>query len=692
MKKVGLLNNIKIGRRLNLVLGTAVVIIILSVGAVAINSEYNSLDKNMELMSFEETKNLKNLIENEIRNKQEFVNSGLKVAHKAFYQHIIELNQSRNFDIQAVNQITREKVRVVIPEMLHGKNSIYHDYEFVDEIGELLNGTATVFQKIPQGFLRISTNVMNKEDQRGVNTFIPNDSPVIETILKGKVYKGRAYVVDDWYVTAYEPIYIDNEIQGILYVGVKEKDLSGIKEIFDKKKYLDTGYPFIISKTGDMIIHPTKEGVNFKDAEFYNKIVQAGTDKGRFTYSFEGKDKELYFEYIPFIESYVAVSYYNSDLNKQLYSLLLSIIIALVAGLLLFVGMIRFVARSITRPIKQTVNFADSVSKGDLSAIIDLNQNDEVGIMTTSLNKMVNKLKEVVNDIIQSSSNIASAGYQVSSSSMQISKGANDQAASVEEVSSTMQEMVSNIEMNTENANHTEKISTSAHQGMQEIYEKAHQSVEATNSIAQKIGVINDIAFQTNILALNAAVEAARAGTHGKGFAVVAGEVRKLADLSKNAANDIIKLSKESLEVVSSAGEKVGDMAPEIEKTTEMIKEISVSSSEQLKGAEQVNIVIQELNNLTQQNASSSEELAASAQQLSSQADHLKKLVAFFRLNSEGKKVKEPEISEPNVETEEKVNISRKDLEPKYKEKTETPKGLDINILDKDFQDGFESY
>ncbi len=629
------LTNIKIGKRLNLILGTSVVLIISILGEISIFKEHESIQERMNEIAINETKNLKEFIDAQVRMRQQFVESIIDVANERFSEKTLTIDHDSVFEVDAKNQLTGESISLKIPVLKRGSQALNNNFEFVDEIGGFIDVTSTIFQKIPQGFLRISTNILNKENERAVNTYIPNESPVAQRILNGQSYNGRAFVVDDWYLTAYKPIVINGQVEGILYVGLKEKNLSVFKHVFNDKKYLESGYPLLISKDGKILIHPTDEGKDFTDAEFYKKmLLLAEKDPiGNFSYNSEGKDKVLYYRYIELIDSFVCVTYYTSDINDELNRSLLFVIVAIIIAVFVFLSINRYVASSVTKPVRKTVEFAKMLSKGDLSATIDINQNDEIGEMSEALNLMTSKIKKVVGEIIQGADGVANAGHEVSSTSMSISEGATQQAANVEELSSTMEEIVSNIELNADNAKNTEVISSNAHKGMQNVYENTHLSVKSINSIAKKIHVINEIAEQTNILSLNASVEAAKAGIDGRGFAVVAEEVRKLAEVSKTAAVEIVNLSKVSLEVITKASELVGEMAPDIEKSTQLIQEISASAAEQFKGAEQVNSAIVELNGLTQQNASSSEKLAASAQKLSSQADHLNKLVQFFKLS-----------------------------------------------------------
>nr|WP_321452529.1 methyl-accepting chemotaxis protein [uncultured Carboxylicivirga sp.] len=293
-----------------------------------------------------------------------------------------------------------------------------------------------------------------------------------------------------------------------------------------------------------------------------------------------------------------------------------------------------FLVRSITIPLAQGINFATEISQGNLEATIDDPGNNEIGHLTTALLVMAAKLKEVVSNIMEGASYVSSASEQINSSAQTMSQGANQQAASVEQISSTVEQMVSNIEQNTDNAQQTAQISSTAQTGIGEVSQHSHNTVDANKQISEKIDIINVIALQTNILALNAAVEAARAGEHGRGFAVVAGEVRKLAERSKVAAQEIVNLANSSLDLAQKAGDRMSEILPDIVKTADLVKEISAASIEQNNGASEINNAIQQLNGVTQQTASVSEELASSAEELNSQAEQLVDLVSFFKLNS----------------------------------------------------------
>ncbi len=304
-------------------------------------------------------------------------------------------------------------------------------------------------------------------------------------------------------------------------------------------------------------------------------------------------------------------------------------LIALPVGLLLAF----IIARGIIRPMRAGVDFASKIASGDLTAQIDIDQQDEVGSLISALKAMNAKLRTVIQKIQQAGEHVASGSEELSASSETLSEGASEQAASVEEISSSIEEMTSNINRNASHALDTEKIAKKAAEDAINGGEAVSETVAAMKEIAEKISIVEEIARQTNLLALNAAIEAARAGEHGKGFAVVAAEVRKLAERSGVAANQIALLSSNSVAVAEKAGEILNSLVPAISRTAELVQEISASSNEQSAGAGQINKAIQQLDSVVQQNASASEETASTAEELSAQAEQLQQTISFFKLH-----------------------------------------------------------
>ena len=295
-----------------------------------------------------------------------------------------------------------------------------------------------------------------------------------------------------------------------------------------------------------------------------------------------------------------------------------------------------FLTRSITRPIIDAVSVANRLADGDLTVRIDAVSKDETGQMLQAMQNMITRLSQVVADVNAGAQALGSASEEVSATAQALSQAASEQAAGVEETSASIEQMTSSIAQNTENAKVTEGMASKAAKDAADGGEAVNATVAAMKQIAKKISIIDDIAAQTNLLALNAAIEAARAGDHGKGFAVVAAEVRKLAERSQIAAQEIGEVATNSVELAEKAGGLLSEIVPNIRKTSDLVQEISAASSEQSSGVGQINAAVGQLNQTTQQNASSSEELAATSEEMSSQAEQLQQTMAFFKLDSTG--------------------------------------------------------
>ena len=283
-------------------------------------------------------------------------------------------------------------------------------------------------------------------------------------------------------------------------------------------------------------------------------------------------------------------------------------------------------------PLDVAAEYIDKISKGIIPRAITDQYHGDFNDIKNNINNMVTKLSEVITEVQSAANNVAAGSLELSSGAENVSHGASEQAAAAEEASSSMEEMTANIRQNADNAQQTEKIAVQSANDAVAGGNAVAETVAAMREIAGKITIIEEIARQTNMLALNAAIEAARAGEHGKGFAVVASEVRKLAERSQQAAQEISKLSVSSVEVAERAGSMLTRILPDIRKTAELVQEINTSSKEQDSGAGQINKAMQQLDLVIQQNASAAEEMASTAEELSSQAEQLQGSVAFFKI------------------------------------------------------------
>ncbi len=292
-----------------------------------------------------------------------------------------------------------------------------------------------------------------------------------------------------------------------------------------------------------------------------------------------------------------------------------------------------FITKNISSGARQNLQALENIAEGNLNISIDkilLKRSDEFGKLANAMQLMADKLREIINKIGESTENVKTSSLQLEGTSDEISKGANTQAASLEEISSSMEEMVSNIEQNTEHATGAQKMTSSVVQDIEKVNTTSLKSIDSIREITAKIAIINDIAFQTNLLALNAAVEAARAGEHGKGFAVVALEVRRLAERSRTAADEIHQISARSVGVTEEASKLLSDLIPLIKSTAQTVQEIAFASLEQRNGVEQINNAIQSLNQVTQENASTAEELSGKSAEMNNMAQDLANKIAYF--------------------------------------------------------------
>jgi methyl-accepting chemotaxis protein len=319
---------------------------------------------------------------------------------------------------------------------------------------------------------------------------------------------------------------------------------------------------------------------------------------------------------------------YASARTTLLTTAIVALVIAIAGAL--------YIAQLVSAGLRTVGTAVSAVADGDLNVEVSAKNNDEIRDLVDSVNRMTARLRETIGQTSLAAQNVASGSQQLSSSSEQVSQGATEQAAAAEEASASMEQMAANIKQNADNATQTEKIARQSAQDAELSGQAVEKAVTAMRTIAERIGIVQEIARQTDLLALNAAVEAARAGEHGRGFAVVAAEVRKLAERSQTAAGEISGMSSETVTAAAQAGEMLTRLVPDIRRTAELVAEISAACREQDIGSSQINEAIQQLDKVTQQNASASEQISSTSEELASQAEELQESIAFFRVDGGG--------------------------------------------------------
>jgi len=552
-----------------------------------------------------------------------------------------------------------------VPSLKNGDRVLNLDFSGPDRFTAETGGNATIFAASGEDFVRVSTSVKKENGERAVGTQLDRASPAYAALKDGKVYVGLATLFGKPFITQYAPVRdATGKVVGALYVGIDiSRDVAYLKERIHAIKVGDTGYFYILNAApgknfGEFVVHPSQEGKSALDSRstdgrpFIREMLE--TKNGSIAYDWKNGDeaqaRQKFAVYTWFKDWnwVIAGGTYVDEITREATTLRNRyIVFGLVALVAFAVALYAFVQRAVTRPLAEARDAAMRIAEGDLTVRVSSRGQDEIGRLLDAMNGISSKLSSVVGNVRDGAEQIANASQEISTGNLDLCARTEHQASNLATTASSMGELTETVRQNAEHAHQANELARNASNVAQKggsMVAQVVDTMDAINQASRKIGditgVIDGIAFQTNILALNAAVEAARAGEQGRGFAVVASEVRNLAQRSAAAAKEIkalIAASSSEVEagskLVSEAGATMDEVLASVARVTDIMADISAASMEQTSGIEQINRAMGEMDESTQQNAALVEEASAAAQAMQDQAAQLARAVRLFRLD-----------------------------------------------------------
>ena len=589
-------------------------------------------------------------------------------------------DSSYMLDRTITNQVTKANEEAKIPRLLLGGTVMNGNTGIVDKVGMMTGGVATIFQVLDGKLLRVSTNVMTSETDRAVDTYIPSDSPVYKTVMSGETYTGRAFVVNDWYVTSYKPMFdADDKVVAVIFVG-RKIITPQLRDMITTTKASGVGYFFVYDSKGAVLIHPTLEGQNIFEHKGIGEFFSS--HKGGFLeYDWDGARKLTFTQYFEPWDWHIGVGLNESQMVRGLDKQIVTRSLLVGAGVIVLGVLIAvLLVRAIASPLNKLAAQSLKVAEGDYTITFSHAAQDAIGHLSAALGTMVARTKDMLGEITAATQALATASTQLSSISTQMTEGSaqtasmanavskatgevtdnmtsvsaameqaainmNTVAAAAEEMSATIQE----IAQNSERAKNT---TSSAVTKARDASGRVNELGEAARQINAVTATITAISSQTNLLALNATIEAARAGEAGRGFAVVANEIKELAQQTAKATEDIrdriagiqsvttqtVHDISDITGVIGEMNEIVGTIAAAVEEQSVTTRDIAENVGQASAGISEINSNVAASSSMTrnvsrdiEQVRAASDEMTASSQTVQSSSRELSELAERLR-------------------------------------------------------------
>ena len=520
-----------------------------------------------------------------------------------------------------------------LPVWMLGTHQMQGDVPFCSTLSQASDGRQlTIFQKSSEGYVRICTSIKKSDGTYAIGTMIDLNSAVAKTVERGEVFYDRTTILGKDYIATYKPFYIDGRIAGMLFTGSEINDVLMQNREFGAAKILGNGFALWINNQNECVMRPNESWKTLPSDAWQQVRDKKDGEVGKATFKKDGTWYEMIYIYDKNLSNFISFVYPESDKLQGIGKILwpMSVAISIIILIILFV--INFILKGVINKIggepDHVREIVGNIAKGDFRQ--EKNARNATGILR-SCTDLAKDLGDMLKNIISGADNISNLSGEVTNATQLLSQNANEQAATADQIVQSVSYIQQEITNNTSNTREAKSIAHKISGDVKNIQQAQNDSLVSVRDISEKIQIINDIAFQTNILALNAAVEAARAGEHGKGFAVVASEIRKLAEKSKNSANAIIEGAANSLKATETSTEMLNTIVPSIQKSTDLISEIEESGNSQTDAISQIEDIVKQLNASIQGNAAASEELAVNAEQLNGQADSFRESTTVFK-------------------------------------------------------------